>query len=321
MHTQNLIDTDRAKQYFFFHKRGWAKRWSWEAFLGKKINGDWLSCEITIGGTDDHRPKNLKIHFSLLGSGFYINFKSFVPNRFQIPKNGEYNFDESWGRRYGFSIYENHWSAYWHQTVICSGKNGSKYGWRWSTFIDEFLFGRRKYEQRNLVKHEKVPVKFPEKTYHVSIELSEDTWTYKGWPWWPLTRVIKRCHINVLDKKGILSPGKGESEWDCGDNNLFGSTFPASSLEEAIELFKKSVFETRSKYGSGPDMYKKKKVKKNEVVSDVGNIGGDSMGVYFTGYEPWIEPEPLSECEPQAEAPAGDRPVQAPDPQATWGTD
>lgn len=45
-------------------------------------------------------------------------------------------------------------------------------------------------------------------------------------------------------------PGKGENDWDCGDDAIHGSTFAATTIPEAIGKMVGSAMRTRERYAS-----------------------------------------------------------------------
>ena len=58
----------------------------------------------------------------------------------------------------------------------------------------------------------------------------------------------RQAKVEILDKGGIPCPGKGESEWDCGDNNLQSLHCNAETVEEAIGHVVASVLRTRKRH-------------------------------------------------------------------------
>lgn len=257
MRTQDLRDSSTKRQRSFFHKRGWGKWFKWEAYFSK-TREYWFAFEFTLGGEDS---KAIKLHLAFLWFQLFLTFPKVLPERYEIgwfERNGVRNplwFEESHGRSWGVSFYENHLTFNWGHTVAASGKDRKKYGYYKFWFVDEVILGRREYTQTNVVEHKNVPIYFPEGVYHLNITLSEDVWTYKRFPHWPFKLVVPRAHIDVVEQSGIRAPGKGENSWDCGDNNTMGLICLASNLHEAVEAMRSTVNETRRKYGSGEAMY------------------------------------------------------------------
>ncbi len=110
--------------------------------------------------------------------------------------------------------------------------------------IRDFFLGKSKYSQ-NIFENQNVTIPMPEGTYSANIILSEDTWKRKRSPF---TLRENRAHIEMLPGQEIPIPGKGEYSWDCGDDAIFGSTFSANSISEAVGKLVQHALETRVKY-------------------------------------------------------------------------
>lgn len=82
------------------------------------------------------------------------------------------------------------------------------------------------------------------RVYKLNIQMKEHSWKR---PRWFVTE--KRVRADVQCNPPIPIPGKGESDWDLDDDALHGGTFNAISPEEAVQAVKRSVIETRAKYG------------------------------------------------------------------------
>lgn len=82
------------------------------------------------------------------------------------------------------------------------------------------------------------------RSYSLTIQMKEHSW--KRPRWFTTTR---RIRADVKCNPPIPIPGKGESEWDLDDDALHGGLFTALSPEEAVQAVKRSVIETREKYG------------------------------------------------------------------------
>lgn len=67
-----------------------------------------------------------------------------------------------------------------------------------------------------------------------------------------LTREYRRILYDgkkVDEGEQIPVPGKGTSEYNCGEDAVFGFTCPADSLADATFRLANSVLETRKRYG------------------------------------------------------------------------
>lgn len=156
--------------------------------------------------------------------------------------------------RSGWGDCERSLGVNWHGsdlTISLGGNTDVHWGtWRYR-YIDlkDALLGRATYSRSAGEKHTAV-LAMPEGDYPVSVELYTATWRRPRWPW-PAS--IRRADIEVLNKGGIPFPGKGESEYDIGDDAAFEMTCPAATVEEAVERLRASVMRDREKYGSGPE--------------------------------------------------------------------
>lgn len=55
----------------------------------------------------------------------------------------------------------------------------------------------------------------------------------------------KRRHAQVEAPAGVPIPGRGENSWDCGDDNVWGASFAAKTVNEAARKFMADIRETR----------------------------------------------------------------------------
>ena len=265
--TQELRDSERSKKSYWFHKRGWLKKdtnegvFDWEISIHKMFSGRWITFEVHAGG---EQTRSVSLHVGLLLVHGYFKFVNALPKSKEVGwyKRGEEKnptwLEDSHGKTWGFYISENMVKLSWAASVIGSGPD-KKWGWSWACFIDEKIFGRRNFKPMNERRHENIAITFPEAEYHLNIILSDDTWTYARWPRWPLRKIVRRAHIEVVEKDGIILPGKGENSWDCGDDALHGLTAPSRNLNDAVAQVYESVARSRKQYGSGVDMYSVKK--------------------------------------------------------------
>ncbi len=114
----------------------------------------------------------------------------------------------------------------------------------WNFNPADFFFGSHKYSSREL-DHDTRSLLMPEGiSYPVDIVLREDSWKRPRLPW---SRKIVRSHIEC--KQGIPHPGKGESEYDCGEDATFGLTCQARTFDEALSKLYTTVMQSRERYG------------------------------------------------------------------------
>lgn len=236
---QNLRDSDHERQWYYFHRRGWIgwPAWfEWEMAIKKKVFPDFLGAYIRFGGMDENRSIGFNISFLIFH--LFWTLPKALPKR--LAKDYECFEEPRFSVIFhGASIH----ISFWRKT--------------WVIRLDEKLFGRRSVEYLNAVDYKNVEIAMPERVYHANVRISHDTWTYKRWPWWPLKKIIPRSHIDVIEKTGIPTPGKGTMSYNCGDDGIFGLCCPAKNLDEAVENLRSSVIADRNKYGSGINMYLK----------------------------------------------------------------
>ena len=82
------------------------------------------------------------------------------------------------------------------------------------------------------------------KSYKVIIQMQKEWWTR---PRWFSTK--PSIYGDVKCDPPISEPGKGESDWDLGDNDLMGGGFHGSDPQLVLENVIASVMKQREKYG------------------------------------------------------------------------
>jgi hypothetical protein len=112
----------------------------------------------------------------------------------------------------------------------------------------EFICGRNKYSEETLKDWQPIEVTMPEGKYKGKLRLYMGVWKNRF-----RTTRIARSEIDM--EEGIPFPGKGESEWDCGENATYGQTCPARDEAEAIASLIESVLRSRHNYGCRNSMF------------------------------------------------------------------
>lgn len=143
------------------------------------------------------------------------------------------------------------WWEFWHPRHEWTSGTPR---WRHGNFnLTDFVLGQRAY---STVEDEPVLVviPMPEASYPAAVTMETATWKRPRWPW-PL--IIRCADVELLDttdgKPGYIPvPGKGENSWDCGPDGIFGSSFPAKSVEEAIGKMVGSALQDRKRNGGSP---------------------------------------------------------------------
>lgn len=222
---------------------------AWLYFYDNTIGVQWvfrprnLSIGLTLADTtvDDD---SLSFHFSIpFLLALYISI-SRLPIVKRLPgvkyvsgkhDSGMRSIDFTYDRR------ENNW-VHW-----CLWRNphfGNSRDWRDSgLFIDDVIFGRDKYSERELDSQPCVIV-MPERSYNATARRYVATWTRKRWR---KPKSINRVEMEVPE--GIGTPGHGENSWDMDDDATFEFTTNADTVEEAIESLRVRILKERKKFG------------------------------------------------------------------------
>ena len=121
-------------------------------------------------------------------------------------------------------------------------------GWRKSFFVWDLLFGEWERESR-IVARTTSAVVMPEGDYACTVELRNVSrrraygWRAESWT---------EATVTFPEDQPLPIPGKGENDYDCGQDAIYSHTQSASSVSEAIEQARQSALETRRRYG-GPN--------------------------------------------------------------------
>ncbi len=238
--------------------------WNWQnlAKPGQRRNARaWLYFyDNTIGAQWVFRPKNLSIGLTLADTTVdddSLSFHFSIPfllalyvsiSRLPIVKrlpgvkyvsgkhdSGMRSIDFTYDRR------ENNWV---HWRLWRNPHFGNSRDWLDSgLFIDDVIFGRDKYSERELDSQPCVIV-MPERSYNATARRYVATWTRKRWR---KPKSINRVEIEVPE--GIGTPGHGENSWDMDDDATFEFTTNADTVEEAIESLRARILKERKKFG------------------------------------------------------------------------
>lgn len=114
--------------------------------------------------------------------------------------------------------------------------------WSFSVCPADLLLGKPAYSRRTLDTGKR-SLTFPEKTYDVKIEITEDSWKRPRWPW---PRKIVRTHSEV--EGGIPIPGKGTTDYNCGPDAIYSLTSPGTTFDDALTGLFRSVTHAREHY-------------------------------------------------------------------------
>lgn len=158
------------------------------------------------------------------------------------------------GREWGVSLWGEHLTLRWacdDSEMHYDGKGGHgrpRCGWYRSWFLMDCLFGQRDYRSVE-VKRQTRPLVMPEGEYRADCTITLDTWTRSRWPWWPLTRQLRRARVKFDPPVGI--PGKGENAYDIDDDATYELTTPLKdgSLAATLEAFAIDTLRERQRRG------------------------------------------------------------------------
>lgn len=221
------------------------RAWLW--FLNNRVGVEWdlfsRSCGLRISFSDiadDAIDVWVLIPF-LFSLYFHLGRAKWVKYLPGVKWTGKWNSGER-------EIYIRfHDKALWW--TLWRNDNEHKSGdWRDSNFhFDDFLLGKEKYSESERISHDTF-VEMPEGFYAAKVEMFTSTWKRKRWPW---AKSIERANVEI--KGGLPIPGDGENSWDLDDDAIFSSTFPASTVEDALSTIRESAMHDRRRKGGGED--------------------------------------------------------------------
>lgn len=235
LQSQNLNDRPGGRKGPMW-KAGRARLWLRQDERGDNpsINLEWhlgrwrFGLRLTVDpryGDDD-----FTLAVSLPGISLYLSPDGVLPKR--IPRPDE-------PHAIGVSVHDGGlWWDVWQNDHSGTPK------WRHGHFDPvDWLLGRTSFSRRVLRTAEAV-VPMPERGYPAMVSLEEHTWRR---PRWPFPRRLYRADIEV--EGGVPVPGKGESDYDCGEDAIFSMTCLAHTPEEAVGRFVESTLTRRQRYG------------------------------------------------------------------------
>jgi hypothetical protein len=212
-------------------------------FGEQRLESEWLllSKRISVGiGLGEHEDA-LSLRLCLWLFSFYLSWENHRVGEWL--RNFIKRRDERYGngREIGF---------YWLEGTLSVSIWNDPMEWRasdpkwWSFSITpiDILLGRAKYNERTLSEGVR-RLSLPEKTYDVKIKISEASWQRPRWPW---PKKIVRTEAEV--EGGIPVPGKGTTDYNCGDDAIYSQTSPGASFDEALAGLFKSVIYARERY-------------------------------------------------------------------------
>jgi hypothetical protein len=232
----------------FFDGRYWL-------YLGRKqFNAEWSFF---------HRCRShfaLKVEFGHGDGDDGIMFHAAIPYLFSV----FLSFDGIFGKLFHGNVESRetgiafHNGSFWFYPFAKTMSWASRDPW-WSKSHSfdpvEFICGRNKYTEEDDRGWQDIEITMPEAKYKGKVRLYTGTWKNRF-----RTKRISRAEIEM--EEGIPFPGKGESEWDCGENCTWGMTCPAKDEVEAISSMIEHVLRSRRNYGSRSSLFNYKPEKR-----------------------------------------------------------
>jgi hypothetical protein len=199
----------------------------------------WLNIGLNLATHDDvfsisFAPWLFSLHLSLE----YWPWHSWLSNKIK-------RRDERYGngRSIGISYSEDHLSLKLWSDPMEHRSSDPKW-WSRGWFMRDVIFGAAKYTT-SVLSIERVVVPMPEGGYPASVAIEKCTWERPRW----FTRTLIRSEIKP--DTPIPFPGKGESEYDCGEDATHSLTCNATTGLDAALALTRSVMKSRIRYGSG----------------------------------------------------------------------
>ncbi len=228
-HWQNL----RGKKQKGIHGRAWLYHRPRGVFgIEWRLPSRLFHLYVIVGGDENQVRFSIALWFVAL----YFKFEQWAwLNRWKVAKS--YHGKEIRLSIHSWALWWNIWTPEyeWHSTTP---------KWRQGCFdIPDFFLGRNEYTCEYGDKQE-VSFEMPESTYIAEVKPMVQTWKR---PRWPYPRVRHGFDIDIPG--GVPIPGKGESEWDCGEDAIMSTGSSASTVPGAIADLVKSIHQTRERYG------------------------------------------------------------------------
>jgi len=243
-HWQNLREDARG------NPRGFS--WHGRAWLGDlrervRLRVEWVFGSSTCGAKLAflNQGDTVSGHAALppvaLYWGVELPFRGAV-HRFLDSLVNPTDMSDKYGAR-EFSLQVHDWAIWWSVWTDPNGWSSKRPRWRNGAFhVLDALLGKAKHSSVEL-KRVSVVVPMPEGVYGGECALTEDTWQRPRW----FAKRLRRATVEM--REPIPFPGKGENDWDCGEDALYGLTAPASTVAEAVAATAASALRSRERYG------------------------------------------------------------------------
>lgn len=172
-----------------------------------------------------------------------------LPNRTRDRHTGQWRTDYS-DRDISLRFFD--WAVWWHVWTDPDSWSSRTPKWRDGNFHPvEFIFGPTKVTDKEIAR-EQVMIPMPERSYAATVVIEDRVWRRPRWPFaW-------HRHIGAkvdMQRDPVPHPGKGESEYDCGEDATYSSSFhvPAERYNDAVSYaigeVVASSLDARRRYG------------------------------------------------------------------------
>jgi hypothetical protein len=172
-----------------------------------------------------------------------------LPNQVRDRHNGQFRTDYS-DRELSVRLFDwAIWWNFWTDPDSWSSKTPKYRNGNWHP-LDTFL-GRMSVTDKEIAR-EDVQIPMPERSYVATVVLEDRTWRRPRWPF-PIHHHIG-AHVH-MERDPVPHPGKGESEYDCGEDAAYSSSFqvPAERFSDAVSYavghVVASSLDSRRRYG------------------------------------------------------------------------
>lgn len=148
------------------------------------------------------------------------------------------------GRDIGFRIHDGAlWLELWNDPMEWSSRDPK--WWHYTIHPMDLIFGRMKHSDGIVFDKQDVLIPTPEGGYPATITMREEVWKRPRW----FAKKLRRAHIEMKEGFAIPFPGKGESEWDCGEDATHSMCCVADSVLDGMIAMTRSVMQSRIRYG------------------------------------------------------------------------
>lgn len=204
---------------------------------------------IAFRATDDDAPINASLNVGLLG--IYVGAQHPLMSKLRDAivrmwplKEQAYKFS---GRDFSLSFHDH--AVWWNVGADDMGWSSKTPRWRDGSWHP---LGRNcRQGKPELLEEREVLVPMPERSYRAVARLERTRWGFDKLPRL-FDRVDYHVNLKMLDGEQVPFPGKGESDYDCGEDAAFGMSAPGRTIEDGVGELVASVLRSRHRHG-GPN--------------------------------------------------------------------